>query len=40
MDHIAAEAADVTYFMMVRCVAAGVTLHDIERHLDSRALKV
>ena len=39
-DHVAAEAADVLYFAMVRCVAAGVTLEDIEGHLDSRALKL
>jgi phosphoribosyl-ATP pyrophosphohydrolase len=39
-DHIAAEAADVTYFMMVRCIAGGVGLADIEKHLDKRALKV
>lgn len=39
-DHIAAEAADVMYFMMTRCVAGGVTLRDIERHLDRRTLKV
>lgn len=39
-DHVAAEAADVLYFAMVRCVAAGVTLEDIERHLDARALKL
>jgi phosphoribosyl-ATP pyrophosphohydrolase/phosphoribosyl-AMP cyclohydrolase/histidinol dehydrogenase len=28
--HVAEEAADVLYFAMVRCVAAGVTLKDIE----------
>jgi len=39
-DHIAAEAADVMYFMMTRCVAAGVGLKDIEKHLDKRTLKV
>ena len=39
-DHIAAEAADVTYFMMVRCIAGGVNLSDIERHLDKRSVKV
>ena len=39
-DHIAAEAADVTYFMMVRCIAGGVGLSDIERHLDKRSVKV
>ena len=39
-DHIAAEAADVMYFMLVRCIAGGIGLADIERHLDRRALKV
>ena len=39
-DHIAAEAADVMYFMLTRCVAGGATLQDIERHLDKRTLKV
>jgi phosphoribosyl-ATP pyrophosphohydrolase/phosphoribosyl-AMP cyclohydrolase/histidinol dehydrogenase len=39
-DHIAAEAADVMYFLMTRCVAGGVTLRDIEHHLDKRTLKV
>ncbi|TYZ64789.1 hypothetical protein PybrP1_011827 [[Pythium] brassicae (nom. inval.)] len=37
---VAGEAADVLYFAMVRCVAAGVTLTDIESVLDKRALKV
>uniref|UniRef100_A0A7S2V4U4 Phosphoribosyl-AMP cyclohydrolase domain-containing protein n=1 Tax=Fibrocapsa japonica TaxID=94617 RepID=A0A7S2V4U4_9STRA len=37
---VAAEAADVMYFMMVRCVAAGVKLADIERDLDAKSLKV
>ncbi len=39
-EHIAAEAADVIYFLMVRCVAAGVTMEDIERNLDKKSLKV
>jgi phosphoribosyl-ATP pyrophosphohydrolase / phosphoribosyl-AMP cyclohydrolase / histidinol dehydrogenase len=39
-DHIAAEAADVLYFVMTRCVAAGVGLKEIEKHLDMRAAKV
>ncbi|GAB9473753.1 Phosphoribosyl-atp diphosphatase [Globisporangium polare] len=37
---VAGEAADVMYFAMVRCVAAGATLKDIESFLDKRALKV
>ncbi|KAF4043560.1 Phosphoribosyl-ATP pyrophosphohydrolase [Phytophthora infestans] len=37
---VAGEAADVMYFAMVRCVAAGCKLSDVERMLDKRALKV
>lgn len=40
IDHIAAEAADVLYFLMTRCVAGGVGLSDIEAHLDKRSFKV
>lgn len=39
-DHVAAEAADVIYFMMTRCVAAGVGMREIEQHLDRRSMKV
>lgn len=39
-DHVAAEAADVLYFAMTRCVAAGVGLTEIEQHLDRRTYKV
>jgi hypothetical protein len=39
-DHVAAEAADLLYFAFVRCAAAGVTLADVEGHLDRRTLKV
>ncbi len=34
------EAADVMYFALVKAIAAGATLADIERVLDGRALKV
>jgi phosphoribosyl-ATP pyrophosphohydrolase/phosphoribosyl-AMP cyclohydrolase len=34
------ETADVIYFALVKAVAAGVALEDIERELDRRALKV
>jgi phosphoribosyl-ATP pyrophosphohydrolase/phosphoribosyl-AMP cyclohydrolase/histidinol dehydrogenase len=37
---IAAEAADLIYFAMVKCVAAGVSLADIEHNLDMKSLKV
>ena len=39
-DHVAAEAADLMYFAMTRCVAAGVSLDQIESHLDRRSLKL
>lgn len=39
-DDIAAEAADLIYFALVRATAAGVSIHDIESHLNYRALKV
>ena len=37
---VAAEAADVLYFAMARCVAAGVSLSQIYSHLDRRTLKL
>lgn len=39
-DHVAAEAADVIYFVMARCASAGVGIRDVERHLDQRSLKI
>lgn len=39
-EEIAAEAADLLYFALTRCVAAGVSLEDIERNLDLKNLKV
>ncbi|KAI5838762.1 tri-functional histidine biosynthesis protein [Morchella snyderi] len=39
-DEIAFEAADLFYFALTRCVAAGVDLADVERNLDRKALKV
>ena len=39
-DHVAAEAADLIYFALVRCAKAGVAIADVEAHLDRRALKV
>ena len=38
-EQIAAEAADLLYFAMTRCVAAGVSLEDVEHNLDLKALK-
>ena len=37
---MAAEAADLIYFAMTRCVAAGVNLSMVESHLDRRSLKL
>jgi len=39
-DHVAAEAADVLYFAMVRMAAKGVTLQQAAQHLNRRSLKV
>ncbi|KAI0796706.1 histidine biosynthesis trifunctional-protein [Abortiporus biennis] len=39
-DEIAFEAADLIYFALTRCVAAGVSISDIERSLDKKAKKV
>lgn len=39
-EAVAAEAADLMYFLMTRCVATGVGIRDIERHLDRRSLKI
>ena len=39
-EHIAAEAADLLYFALTRCIAADVQLEDIERNLDLKSLKV
>lgn len=39
-DEIAFEAADLIYFTLARCVAAGVSISDIERSLDKKAKKV
>ncbi|KAG7823462.1 hypothetical protein KL909_002859 [Ogataea angusta] len=39
-EEIAWEAADLVYFALARCAKYGVTLADIERNLDIKALKV
>ncbi|KAJ3059804.1 trifunctional histidinol dehydrogenase [Podochytrium sp. JEL0797] len=39
-DEIAWEAADLIYFALVKAVANGVSLADIESHLEKRAMKV
>ena len=37
---IAAEAGDLLYFALTKCVAAGVNIEDIERDLDLKSMKV
>ncbi|KAI8909583.1 histidinol dehydrogenase-domain-containing protein [Gorgonomyces haynaldii] len=39
-EEIAWEAADVLYFALTKCVASGVSLTDVERHLNMRSKKV
>jgi phosphoribosyl-ATP pyrophosphohydrolase/phosphoribosyl-AMP cyclohydrolase/histidinol dehydrogenase len=39
-SHIAFEAADLFYFALTKCVAAGVSLEDVERNLDAKSIKV
>ncbi|MEN8113761.1 MAG: HisA/HisF-related TIM barrel protein [Actinomycetota bacterium] len=39
-DDVAAEAADVVYFTLVKAAEGGATIEDIERELDLRALRV
>ena len=39
-EEIATEAADLFYFAMTKCVAAGVSLKDVEQSLDRKSLKI
>lgn len=39
-EDVAFEAADLFYFALTKCVAAGVTLEDIEQNLDAKSVKV
>ncbi|KAK4896852.1 imidazoleglycerol-phosphate dehydratase, partial [Elasticomyces elasticus] len=39
-EEVAAEAADVIYFALSKCIASGVTLEDVERNLDAKSVKV
>ncbi|KAF8845868.1 histidine biosynthesis trifunctional-protein [Paxillus ammoniavirescens] len=39
-EEVAFEAADLIYFAMTRCVAAGVTLRDVEEVLNKKAKKI
>ena len=38
--HIAAEAADLLYFALSKCVSAGVSFKDLEQNLDQKSLSV
>lgn len=39
-EEVAFEAADLIYFALARCTAAGVSVKDIERSLDKKAMKI
>ncbi|KAF2091184.1 tri-functional histidine biosynthesis protein [Saccharata proteae CBS 121410] len=39
-ENTAFEAADLMYFALTKCVAAGVTLEDVEQNLDAKSVKV
>ena len=39
-EDIAAEAGDLLYFALTKCVAAGVSMEDIEHNLDLKSAKV
>jgi phosphoribosyl-ATP pyrophosphohydrolase/phosphoribosyl-AMP cyclohydrolase/histidinol dehydrogenase len=39
-EEVAFEAADLLYFALTRCIAAGVGMTDIERSLDQKAKKI
>ena len=39
-EDVAFEAADLLYFALTKCVAAGVNIADIERSLDQKARKI
>jgi len=39
-DEIACEAADIIFLTLTKCIANGVTLSDIESHIDRRSKKI
>lgn len=39
-SEVAFEAADLFYFALTKCIAAGVSLEDVERNLDAKSIKV
>ena len=38
-EEVASEAADLLYFALTRCIAAGVSLLDVEKNLDLKSMK-
>lgn len=39
-EEVAFEAADLFYFALTKCIAAGVSLEDVEQNLDAKSIKV
>ncbi|KAL9078754.1 MAG: hypothetical protein Q9157_002342 [Trypethelium eluteriae] len=39
-ENVAFEAADLLYFALTKCIAAGVSLEDVEHNLDAKSVKV
>lgn len=39
-DEVAAEAADLFFFALTKCVAADISLEDVEKNLDLKSLKI
>lgn len=39
-ENIAAEAADLVYFALTKCIGAGVRIEDVERNLDLKSMKI
>ncbi|KAH7065297.1 tri-functional histidine biosynthesis protein [Macrophomina phaseolina] len=39
-DEVAFEAADLFYFALTKCIAAGVSLEDVEKNLDAKSVKI
>ncbi|KAH6571363.1 phosphoribosyl-ATP diphosphatase [Batrachochytrium salamandrivorans] len=39
-EEVAWETADLLYFALTKCVARGVSLRDVERHLDDKSKKI
>lgn len=39
-QEVASEAADLIYFALTKCVAAGINLADVERNLDLKSMRI